>query len=166
VDAPFHFIEGGETVDRLRLNSLVGPALVVDLSDIAEITAEALMSVKFPIGTTRVLFKTNNSRFGGREKREFNPEYVSLSSNAAEWLVSQGVELVGVDGLSVQKFRDKSSRTHDILLGAGVVIVEGLNLHAIPAGHFDFVCLPIKIVGADGAPARAILIGKGDAWVP
>lgn len=157
VDAPAHFIPGGATVETLPLEVLTGPARVVHLPDVDIITAEVLAAANIPPGATRVLFRTRNSDLWARGEREFRPDFVALSEDAARWLVARGVRLVGVDYLSVAGFDDPRP-VHEILLRAGVVIVEGLDLSAVPAGEYDLVCLPLKIAGAEGAPARAILI--------
>ena len=103
------------------------------------------------------MFRTSNSRLWAKNEREFNPEFVAINAAGASWLVRRGIKLVGVDYLSVAPF-DEPAPTHRILLEAGVVLLEGLDLSAVPAGAYDLYCLPLKIIGAEGAPARAILI--------
>lgn len=158
VDAPAHFIEGGATVDALPLDVLVGPARVVHLPDADVITASVLDALNIPPVPSRLLFRTRNSDLWAKGVTGFREDFVALSEDAARWLVARGVRLVGVDYLSVAPAADPAT-VHVILLRAGVVIVEGLNLSAVPAGEYDLVCLPLKVVGAEGAPARAILIG-------
>lgn len=159
VDAPHHFLNDRRTVDALPLDILTGPCYVVQLPDgVEEISADVLERVQIGSGTTRLLFGTRNSRLWAKGENTFQEDFVAVSADGAEWLVAHGIRLVGVDYLSVAPFGD-SKPTHDILLKAGVVIVEGLDLSRMPRGFYDLYCLPLKLLGADGAPARAILIG-------
>ena len=156
VDAPLHFVPGGESVDRLSLESLVGEARVLDLTAVAGEIAPADLEAAGGAGR-RLLLKTANS--GGLwQKKEFSRDYVSLSNEAADYLVAGGVRLVGIDYLSVERFHPEIHHVHGALLGAGIVVLEGLDLSAVPAGDYLLVCLPLKIRGGDGAPARAVLI--------
>lgn len=158
VDAPYHFLKKGETVEKLPLKVLTGRAFVVHLPRIELITRQALESADIPPRTRRVLFKTKNSEHWSKNIRAFNPNYVGLDAEAAEYLIRRGVKLVGVDYLSVAPYEDQVP-THEILLKKGVVIVEGLDLSKVSAGRYTLYCLPLKIAGADGAPARAMLVG-------
>ena len=157
VDAPCHFIPGGSGVDALDLNVLVGPALVVQALEADALSADLLRGLAIPSGTERVLFRTRNSDRWALGEGEFDEDFVAITEDGARWLVGRGVRLVGVDYLSVGPF-DEPVPTHQILLRAGVVAVEGLNLSGIAPGVYQLVCLPLKIAGGDGAPARAILI--------
>ncbi len=157
VDAPAHFVQGGMGVDRLDLNLLVGPAVVVHALEADSLTAEVLEGLAIPLGTERVLFHTHNSQRWARGEREFWTDYVGITDGGARWLIARGVRLVGVDYLSVAPY-DELVPPHRTLLGAGMVIVEGLDLSEVDPGVYQFVCLPLKVVGGDGAPARAILI--------
>lgn len=158
VDAPVHFIENGPTVDQLPLDILIGPVLVVELPNVEAITPDHLENLMLPAGTTRLLLKTRNSALWADPHHEFYPDFVALTSEAARWVVRKGVRLVGIDYLSVQRFRDTNPLTHRILLEVGVVIVEGLNLQGVPPGPYQLICLPLKLVSSDGAPARVVLI--------
>jgi len=159
VDAPHHFLNNHQTVESLPLDVLTGPCYVTQLPhDVDEINAEVLERMSFGEGTTRLLFGTSNSRIWSRGENNFQKEFVSVSEDGAEWLVAHGIKLVGVDYLSVAPFGE-GTPTHTVLLRAGVVVVEGLNLSQISRGFYDLYCLPLKIAGSDGAPARAILIG-------
>ncbi len=158
VDAPVHFIEKGLATEELPLDILIGPALVVEVHGEEAITPSHLDALKVPVGTARLLLKTPNSALWTDPYQEFYPDFVALTPEAAIWMVEKGVRLVGIDYLSVQTFRDPEPLTHRTLLGAGVVIVEGLNLQKVPPGSYQFVCLPVKLVGSDGSPARAVLI--------
>jgi arylformamidase len=162
VDAPAHFVPGGSGVDDLDLNVLVGPALVVDAREADALSADVLETLPIPPGTERVLFRTRNSDLWTRGKRKFHEDFVAISEGGARWLIERGVRLVGVDYLSVAPF-DAVIPTHRALLHAGVVAIEGLDLSGIGPGAYQLVCLPLKIVGADGAPARAILIEQREA---
>jgi arylformamidase len=156
VDAPRHFFDAGGTVDQLPLDTLIGPAQVVVFpADVMSVTAELLRKNSLE-GAERVLIRTRNSGFV--TERTFHPDYTFLAPDGAEYLVSLGVRLVGVDYLSVEQFHSGHHRTHRILLERGVVIVEGLDLSQIAAGQYSFCCLPLRVEGIDGAPARAVLM--------
>jgi arylformamidase len=157
VDPPAHFLPGGATVDTLPLDVLVGPALVADLSgSAAPIDARRLDSLDLPPDTVRLLLKTEAGAGPGRGM------VGTLVADGAHWLAERGVRLVGVDTLSIEP-ATSTYPVHHILLGAGVVIVEGLDLSAAAAGPYQLVCLPLRITGGDGAPARAVLIPPGAA---
>jgi arylformamidase len=158
VDAPAHFIENGATIEQLPLDVLIGSATVVELLNDDIITPEILQALTLPGEIKRLLFKTKNSALWDDPAHQFNPDFVALSADAAAWLVKKGVRLVGVDYLSVQLFKDIKPLTHRILLEAGVIIVEGLNLQSVRQGSYQLICLPLKLAGSEGAPARAILI--------
>ncbi|MDH7486413.1 MAG: cyclase family protein [Anaerolineae bacterium] len=157
VDAPAHCIRGGLAVDALDLNVLVGPAQVVQALEADALSAAVLEGLAIPQGTERLLLRTRNSERWARGEREFATDFVALTEDGARWLVARGIRLVGVDYLSVGPFDDPLP-THLVLLGAGVIVVEGLNLSGVAPGLYQLVCLPLKIAGGDGAPARAILI--------
>lgn len=158
VDAPYHFIATGNTVESLELRVLTGRAYVLHLPEAEVITAEVLDGAGIPPRTRRVLFRTRNSDYWANGEKIFQRDFVAISGDGAEYLVNRGVKLVGVDYLSVAPFTD-SVPTHKTLLKAGVVIVEGLDLSKVSQGRYAFYCLPLKIKGSDGAPARAILVG-------
>jgi arylformamidase len=158
VDAPAHFIQGGVGVDALDLSALVGLALVAEVREADALTADVLAELAIPLGAERVLFRTRNSNLWAQGKREFDEDFVAITEDGARWLIERGIRLVGVDYLSVGPF-SAPRPTHQMLLQAGIVLVEGLNLSGIRPGIYQFMCLPLRIVGADGAPARAILIG-------
>jgi arylformamidase len=160
VDAPYHFLGGdAPTVDELSLKVLTGRAYVLHIPDPVErITQPVLEAAKIPPRTRRLLIKTRNSELWKRQEKEFLEDYVALEGEAAQYLVDRGVKLVGVDYLSVAPY-DATHLTHQILLQAGIVIVEGLNLSAVAQGRYTLYCLPLKLAGTDGAPARAILTG-------
>ena len=158
VDAPHHFLNDGRTVENLPLDVLTGPCYVVQLPDGVEaITAEMLERMELTFDFKRILFGTSNSHWWKNGETKFQTDFVAITEDGAEWLVKRGVQLVGVDYLSVAPYGD-SVPTHTVLLKAGVVVVEGLNLSQVSRGFYDLYCLPLKIAGSDGAPARAILI--------
>lgn len=160
VDAPYHFLNDGIAVDQLALEVLTGPCYVLQLPDgIEAITADVLERTEITGEMKRVLFGTRNSHVWAGGESEFQTDFVAITEDGAEWLVGRGVQLVGVDYLSVAPYGD-SVPTHTVLLKAGVVVVEGLNLSNVMRGFYDLYCLPLKIAGCDGAPARAILVQK------
>jgi arylformamidase len=156
VDAPFHFVQDGKTVEQLNLGTLIGPAYVVYLPELDTITATALDGLQLPEDLSRLLLRTRNSEWWVQGENAFREDYVALDSTAAQWLVDRGIKLIGIDYLSIQRFHD-GPLTHQILLQAEVVILEGLNLSMVQPGAYELLCLPLKLVGADGAPARALL---------
>jgi arylformamidase len=158
VDAPEHFIDNALTVEDLSLDMLIGPALVIEVPAAGAIEPDFLESVPLPHGTVRLLFKTRNSDLWRKPDHSFHSDYVALSPQAAAWIVDRGIRLIGVDYLSVQMFADSEPLTHRTLLKAGVIVVEGLNLQAVRPGSYQLICLPLKLAGSDGAPARAVLI--------
>jgi arylformamidase len=156
VDAPRHFFESGDTVDRLPLSVLIGPARVIAFPDnVLRVTAE-LLQARHLAGVERLLIRTRNSGF--IRQREFHPDFTFIAPDAAALLASIGIKLVGVDYLSVEQFRSGHHQTHRTLLERGIVIVEGLDLSAIVPGDYDFCCLPLRLEALDGAPARAVLM--------
>ncbi len=157
IDAPRHFIADGPTAESLPWDALLGEAWVVDLTHVeGHITAAVLEAAALPPEARRVLFKTRNSAWWAAQDPRFHPDYTALTADAAAWLVARGVRLVGVDYLSVAPFDDPVP-THRTLLAAEVVVIETLDLSAVPAGRYDLCCLPLKLVGSDGAPARVLL---------
>jgi arylformamidase len=155
VDAPVHFIEGAAGAESTPLDVLMGPVWVVDASSAgAAITAQDVARFDIPDGEDRLLFRTREARLWDRD--EFDPGFVAPDASAADALVRRGVRLVGVDYLSVAPF-DAPVPTHRTLLGGGVVVLEGLDLRDVPPGPYDLLCLPLRIVGSDGAPARAMV---------
>jgi arylformamidase len=158
IDAPRHFIDGGRTIEQLPLEVLTGPCYVAQLPDGVEaITSEVLERTEITSEMKRVLFGTRNSHLWARGESKFQTDFVGITEDGAEWLVERGVQLVGVDYLSVAPYSDVIP-THLVLLRQGVIVVEGLNLSNVMRGFYDLYCLPLKIAGSDGAPARAILI--------
>ena len=155
VDAPRHYLEDGRTVDQLPLGHLMGPCCVVDCRGRRTVSRSDVESVTLR-ETPRVLFRTDNSERLATGK--FFRDYVYLEEDAAAWLAACGALLVGVDGLSVDMYHGPTPGAHLALLGAGVTVIEGLNLVDVEPGRYELVCLPLRIEGCDGAPARAVLV--------
>jgi arylformamidase len=155
VDAPVHFLEGGAGAEALPLEPLIGPAHVVDATSVELALDEAALDdLDLPVGAERLLFKTRNSKLW--ETDVFTRDFVRLTGDGAAYLLERSVRLLGLDYLSIG-----DQEAHRLLLGAGVVAVEGLDLRLVEPGPYVLLCLPLKIVGSDGAPARAILLPHG-----
>lgn len=159
VDAPLHFVEGGQGVDEMPLDVGIGSCRVVEVLDREIVGADDLRSFD-PRPGERLLIKTRNSRRRW-EREPFDPRFVHLRESAAEFLAGRGIRTLGVDYLSVGGYEGDGTQTHSTLLRAGVWIIEGLNLGAVSPGEYELVCLPLRLLGADGAPARAVLRARG-----
>jgi arylformamidase len=155
MDAPAHFVRGGIGIDDMPLDAAIGAARVIPILDRESIKPGELVQHSIRRGE-RVLFKTNNSDHCW-DTNSFFEEFVYLSAAAAQYLVERQVRLVGVDYLSVGGFRADGVETHQALLKAGIWIIEGLNLKRVQPGRVQLVCLPLKILEGDGAPARALV---------
>lgn len=151
VDAPLHFIDGAGAADGLSLEAMVGPVLVVDARTVEHEIDAGLVERELVGERERVIFATRNSALW--DKGAFTEEFVKISAQAASLLIERGVRLVGIDYLSIG-----SPEAHRILLEAGVVLLEGLDLRGVRAGAYELVCLPLRLAASDGAPARAVLI--------
>jgi arylformamidase len=159
VDAPAHFLEGARMVESLALDTLIGEAHVVEVPEDKRVIDEDFIVTNCAADATRILFKTRNSAFWTGDFTEFRTDFTHLDLLAAQRLVRQGVKLVGIDYLSIEKFKSKDHETHRALLSHDVIIVEGLNLTGVPAGKYELICLPLRLRSqlGDGAPARAVL---------
>jgi arylformamidase len=155
VDAPKHFFDDKPGIDSLSLDLLIGRARVVDMPVRGGITDEHLAKAGLR-EDLRVLFRTPNSALWNTHDG-FHEDYTYLAESGARYLVDQGVKVVGVDYLSVEQFHKAGAPAHHALLGGGVVIIEGLDLSEAEAGAYEMFCLPLRIEGADGAPARVVL---------
>ena len=162
VDAPFHFLQDGATLDRIDLDQLIGFCRVVEVICDGDLTRDhlekALKDGDIREDDERLLFKTRNSMRNLMQSPEFHTDYCAIDPSAAEWLVLRKVKTVGVDYLSVERFHPEIPRTHPILLGNNVFVIEGLNLMQVPAGKYLLSCGAWNILGADGSPARVFLI--------
>ena len=158
VDAPVHFIAAGVGVDQIPRDALIGPAAVVDATHLVRhLDAEVMAALSIPFGVERVLFKTPNSELWASER--FETGFLGITEDGAQWLVDRGVRLVGIDYLSIAPYGD-SVPTHRVLLEAGVAILEGTDLRDVEPRAYELICAPLRIVDADGAPARAFLVRR------
>lgn len=156
VDAPRHFIDDGAAVDALPLNLLIGRARVIEVGQRGPVTADRLAAAGLR-EDLRVLLKTPNSSLWNTTT--FHEDYTHLSADGARYLVEQGVKVIGIDYLSIEQFKSAGAPAHRALLSNGVVIIEGLNLSEAEPGMYELYCLPLRVAGGDGAPARVILKG-------
>lgn len=155
MDAPLHFIENGISIDQMPLSATMGNARVIEITDTESIKVAELEPHNIQPGE-RILFKTiNSTRYWSSDT--FVKNFVYISREAAQYLADKRLQMVGVDYLSVGGFYKDGPETHHALLGAGIWIIEGLNLAPVSPGHYELICLPIKLLGHEGAPARAIL---------
>jgi arylformamidase len=159
VDAPAHFIEGAAKVESLSLDALIGEATVIEVPAEATAIDEEFVRKNYTPGTERLLFKTRNSAFWTEAQPQFHTDFTYLDLPAAKWLVDQGIKLVGIDYLSIEKYGSAKHETHLALLSHSVVILEGLNLTEITPGKYELICLPLRLRSSlgDGSPARAVL---------
>jgi arylformamidase len=158
VDAPLHFVAGGVAVDALPLEILMGKARVVEVQARERVERADLEALDLR-DDLRVLLKTRMS--GQLLKSGYQEDHVYLTGDAAHYLAQVGLKLVGFDYLSIDRFGDASYPAHHALLGAGVVVVEGLDLSEVESGEYDMACLPLRVGGGDAAPARVVLRSRG-----
>ncbi len=156
VDPPRHVDAQAPGADSIPLEPCLGASYLVDMSGLQKVTAGDLERASIPPDTARLLLKTDNSRWLGTE-RSFRHEFVALTPDAAEWLVSHRMKLIGIDGYSIEPY-DGDGTVHRILLRSGIVVVENLLLGSVPEGPYDLICLPLKLMDGDGAPARVVLV--------
>jgi arylformamidase len=159
MDAPLHFEPDGAGIDQLPLATLLGSCRVFDLTKLTEHISRVALEQCDLGGVTRALFKTRNSQHWERGDKKFDEQFLAVAADGAAYLVERGVKLVGVDYLSVEPFGNPGHPVHHTLLRASVIVVEGLNLSAVPAGDYELLALPLKLRGADGAPSRVVLRG-------
>jgi arylformamidase len=160
VDAPKHFFDDGAGVDSLPLEVLIGPARLIAFGDGVKSVGEAELKQHDLNGVERLLIRTRNSAWLASGSTEFHPDYTYVAPDGAAYLAGLGVKLVGVDYLSVEQFHSGHHRTHRTLLQREIVIVEGLSLSEPPPGDYELYCLPLKLAGLDGGPARAVLVSR------
>jgi len=157
MDAPYHFIENGRTIDEIAPHEMIGTVQVVQIDDkIDLITVDVIEHLHIDPAIQKILFKTRNSHLWAEHQKEFDTGYVGIDESAANRLVEMGIRLLGVDYLSVAPYENQTP-VHQTLLGAKIILLEGLNLSEVTPGIYELVCLPLKLAGADGAPARAVL---------
>src|SRR6202165_403288 len=157
IDAPMHFVRDGASIDHVSLEPLIGPARVIDIPDNVQAIDAAELNRHEWRGAPRVLFRTRSSVRGWMASSTFHRDFAYVAPDAAQLLADAGVQLVGIDYISAEQFGAPAPRTHRILLGKGIPIVEGLALVTVLAGDYDLIVLPIKVAGHEGAPARAIV---------
>ena len=167
LDAPRHFMDHGISIDHLPLSLFIGAALLAEISGVRAIGRNELAQLPLE-GVERLLLKTDNSRLW--DQPGFSEDFAHLTMDGAGYLVEMGIRLVGIDYLSVESFAGKGE-VHRLLLGKGVVILEGLNLTGVPPGNYELISLPLKIKGGDGGPVRAVLrsrerVGAGAEFDP
>jgi len=158
VDAPFHFVPDGKKIDDLPLELLIGPVTVIQIPDAVEhLDARVLEQAGIPPGTERVLYKTRNSHYWDHPEAGFQPAFAGITEDGAQYLVHQGLRLVGIDYLSIAPYK-MSRPTHLVFLVAEVILIEGLDLRRVNPGEYTLCCLPLKLGETEGAPARVVLI--------
>ncbi|MCO6440194.1 MAG: cyclase family protein [Nitrococcus mobilis] len=155
MDAPLHYLPGTASMDAVPFTAIIGAARVAAMATPGPISRHMLESAGIQIGE-RLLLKTRNSDHPW-SKRAFDPRFTALNLEAARWLARQRIRLLGVDYLSVGPCSEEGAEVHRALLGAGIWIIEGLNLSAVKPGPYELICLPLRLAGAEGAPARALL---------
>ena len=155
IDAPYHFVENGKRLNEIPLERLVGRATVVEILGVRSIGERELRPLKW-VGVERVLFKTENSKHW--HDGSFYEEFVYLEPEGARFLIERGIQLVGIDYLSIEKFRAEKHLTHFALLEKDVVVIEGLDLSHVGPGEYSMVALPLNLLGTDGGPTRVILM--------
>jgi arylformamidase len=157
IDAPMHFVLGGAPIDRVPLEPLIGLARVIDIPDDVQAIDAAELNRHEWRGPQRVIFRTRSSLRGWMTSPNFHRDFAYIAPDAAQVMADAGVKLVGIDYISAEQFGAPAPRTHRILLGKGIPIVEGLSLEGVSPGDYDLIVLPIKVAGHEGAPARAVL---------
>lgn len=157
VDAPMHFIAAGAAIDRIPLERLIGPARVIEIADDVQAITSAELAKHEWRGAPRILFRTRSSIRGWMTSPLFHRDFAYIAPDAAQLLADANVQLVGIDYLSAEQFGAPTPRAHQILLGRGIPIVEGLLLTNARGGDYDLIVLPMKVGGHEGAPARAVL---------
>ena len=156
IDAPYHFVQAGVTTESIPIQTLMGKCLVIEVTTQSDIQVADFEGYELQ-KHKRVLFKTTNSALWESGTKKFDKNFIALSLEAANYLVQAGVVLVGIDYLSIESFGACTHDVHNTLLRNSVTILEGLNLFEVDEGIYDLVCLPLKLIACDGAPARAIL---------
>jgi arylformamidase len=156
MDAPRHFLADGVGIDQFPLEVAIGQARVIAMPSDCAVVSKAELEPHDIAKGERILLRTRNSQASWHD-REFQPGFVGINASGAQYLADRGVSLIGVDYLSVGVFEGDGKETHQILLSAGVWIVEGLTLGGIEDGLYDLICLPLRIGGVDGSPARVVL---------
>jgi len=160
IDAPFHFLKDGNSVDQIPLSHFIGKAQVIEVKS-PEITG-AIIEKELKDGIERVLFKTKNSEL--YKSKDFSKSYTHLTEDGAVFLVKAGIKLVGIDYVSIEKFGTPDFKVHKILFEANICVLEGIDLLSVNPGVYTLVALPLKFKGLDGSPVRAVLISERDLF--
>lgn len=156
IDAPYHFLEDGATTDTIPIETFIGPCLVVELDSEVLIGKKDFRRYNLN-GHSRILIKTRNSELWANKISSFDTNYVALGIEAAQYLVEMNTILVGIDYLSIEAFQSDASPVHKLLLNNNITVLEGLNLSGVKAGAYELICMPLKLQGCEGAPARVLL---------
>lgn len=160
IDSPYHFVKNGIKIDELPIETMIGPCQVVQMGkEVNLITAEEIKKSSYRADIPRIIFKTRNEEYWVKKFKEFQTDFVGVSVDGAELLVKDGMKFVGVDYLSVAPY-GFGKVVHDVLLKAGLILLEGVDLTGVPEGVYTLYCLPIKLGATEGAPARAILVSE------
>jgi arylformamidase len=157
VDAPMHFVASGASIDEVSLDRLIGRARVIDIPDSVQAIDAAELGRHDWRGAPRILFRTRSSLRGWMASPTFHRDFAYIAPDAAQLMADAGVQLVGIDYLSAEQFGASAPRSHQILLGKGIPIVEGLSLQGVTAGDYELIVLPLKVAGHEAAPARAVV---------
>ena len=156
IDAPLHFIENGNPIEKIPLDKLIGKCQVIDCRGLKKITANDLEKSNIPVGTEKLLIKTDNSILWENPKHTFKKDYCALTADAAQWVADNNIHLIGIDYASIQLYTDPPD-THVILLSNEIVILENIDLRFVEPNEYRLICLPIKINGVEGTVARVVL---------
>jgi arylformamidase len=156
LDAPLHFVENGKSIEQLDLSVLIGPCFVKEIRNTNIISYDHLKEANIPAGTTRLLLKTDNQIQWEAGNTNFYEDFCGLDETASKWCVENNIQLIGIDYLSIQRFT-ASIATHQVLLENEIIILETLKLDEVTEGHYDLICLPLKLENLEGAPMRALL---------
>ena len=157
IDAPMHFVRDGASIERVAIDRLIGPARVIEIADDVQAIDAAELQRHDWRNAPRILFRTRSSIHGWMTSPGFHRDFAYIAPDAAQLMADANVQLVGIDYLSAEQFGAPAPRTHQILLGKGIPIVEGLSLVNVTAGDYDLIVLPMKVGGHEGAPARAVM---------
>jgi len=165
IDAPKHFIDGGNTVEQIPLEKLIGTVLVLEIDPTVNVITDVILKQHPDINllkqASKIIFRTRNSSLWHEYPNQFRSDYVGIDSSGATYLSQLHLDLIGIDYLSIAPY-EETIEPHRILLTHDIVLLEGLNLSSVPSGIFDLYCLPLKLANCEGSPARVLLIERGD----
>lgn len=165
IDAPKHFIDGGNTVEQIPLEKLIGTVLVLEIDPTVNVITDVILKQHPDINllkqASKIIFRTRNSSLWHEYPNQFRPDYVGIDSSGAAYLSQLNLDLIGIDYLSIAPY-EETIEPHRILLTHDIVLLEGLNLSSVPSGIYDLYCLPLKLANCEGSPARVLLIERDD----